>query len=63
MVKPQTQNGIQNLEGPAKDSASEYSPIHTATLAEIFASQGPYRPGHRHTRAGRGNGTRKRESA
>ena len=27
-------------EDPAKDSASEYSPIHTATLAEIFASQG-----------------------
>ena len=27
-------------EGPAKDTASEYSPIHTATLAEIFASQG-----------------------
>ena len=27
-------------EGPAKDAASEYSPIHTATLAEIFASQG-----------------------
>ncbi len=27
-------------EGPAKDSASEFSPIHTATLAEIFASQG-----------------------